>query len=543
MMLLTLFALLYFLAFLAYPLFFVTHESFFVSGEFTIRGFTALLSMEGMARDIGKSLFLCCSTTLTSITLGTLCAFLFRIRFHGKKLYSSLLFLPLIIPPFIGAVGIQKILARFGPLNLFLIQLNLIETPIDWIVGAPLVGIILIQSLHFFPLVFFAVNTALDTFDHQLIQAASITGARNRVIFYRVLLPLLSPALFATGSLIAIGSLTDVGTPLVFEYRENLAVRIYEMLNESAGNPVAYALVLSTALMALFIFLLSRKLEFSYRVKSKSKSFIPLPYIHTTMHRRILLYSFLSCLCFVSLIPHLSMVLLSISTSWSFSIIPHHVTMRAYENLFSHPLTSRSITISVFLSAIACLITACGGLFLGSIIDKKRRFLSPLFDFLVMLPIAVPGIIIAFGYFGGFAGTILDPRNNPFPLLAIGYSIRRLPYVVRNIVSSLSYQPQSFIEAAKICGASNSFAFKKITLKLLIPSLTAGLILCFSYSMIEVSESLLLALSEKTYPIAKAMYALISRPDGVPLAAALGVLIMGITLMCSFLSNKLMRVR
>ena len=85
-------------------------------------------------------------------------------------------------------------------------------------------------------------------------------------------------------------------------------------------------------------------------------------------------------------------------------------------------------------------------------------------------------------------------------------------------------------------GASQWRTLRKITIPLVMANLVAGTILTFSYAMLEVSDSLILAMREKFYPVTKTIYALVGRiePNAVSVASALGVLGM-ILLMVSLL--------
>ena len=145
-----------------------------------------------------------------------------------------------------------------------------------------------------------------------------------------------------------------------------------------------------------------------------------------------------------------------------------------------------------------------------------------------MLPLAVPGLVIAFGYMGCFSGsfpnTLLDPRMNPMILLSVSYAIRRLPYMVRAAHAGLEQVSSTYEEAAANLGATPFRVVWRITLPLISANLLAGAILCFSFSMLEVSDSLILAQSENFYPITKAIYALLeSLENGLNIASALGV--------------------
>jgi iron(III) transport system permease protein len=145
-----------------------------------------------------------------------------------------------------------------------------------------------------------------------------------------------------------------------------------------------------------------------------------------------------------------------------------------------------------------------------------------------MLPLAVPGLVLAFGYIAmtqkGHFFHFLDPVENPTVLLVVAYAVRRLPYVVRAAAAGLQQTSVSFEEAAASLGSGPLTRFRRITVPLISANLIAGGILAFSFSMLEVSDSLILAQRSMYFPITKAIYELsMLLGQGQALAAALGV--------------------
>ena len=115
-----------------------------------------------------------------------------------------------------------------------------------------------------------------------------------------------------------------------------------------------------------------------------------------------------------------------------------------------------------------------------------------------------------------------DP--NPMLLLVIAYAVRRLPYVVRSTVAGLEQTSGELEEAALNLGAGRLRAIRTIILPLIVANLLAGALLAFSFAMLEVSDSLILAQREGDYPITKAIYVLFERlGDGPYIASAMGV--------------------
>ena len=145
-----------------------------------------------------------------------------------------------------------------------------------------------------------------------------------------------------------------------------------------------------------------------------------------------------------------------------------------------------------------------------------------------MLPLAVPGLVLAFGYLAmsqeGRFFAFLNPVENPVILLIIAYSIRRLPYVVRSAVAGFQQTSETLEEAAQNLGCPPLKATFRITLPLIMANLIAGGLLAFSFAMLEVSDSLMLAQKQAYYPITKAIYELFQLlGDGQLIASALGV--------------------
>jgi len=119
---------------------------------------------------------------------------------------------------------------------------------------------------------------------------------------------------------------------------------------------------------------------------------------------------------------------------------------------------------------------------------------------------------------------ILGSSPNPIPLLIVAYAVRRLPYVVRSAVAGLEQTPVELEEAAANLGAGWWRRTHKIVFPLIAANLLAGGLLAFSFAMLEVSDSLILAQREADYPITKAIYVLYQRlGDGQYLASAMGV--------------------
>ena len=161
----------------------------------------------------------------------------------------------------------------------------------------------------------------------------------------------------------------------------------------------------------------------------------------------------------------------------------------------------------------------------------------------------LPGLVLAFGYLAmsqdGKFFSFLNPVRDPTILLIIAYSVRRLPYVVRSAAAGFQQTSETLEEAAQNLGCPPLKAVFKITLPLIVANLIAGGLLAFSFAMLEVSDSLILAQKQVFYPITKAIMELFQLlGDGKFIASALGVwamVFLGVTIvgMSLMLGKKL----
>jgi iron(III) transport system permease protein len=251
-------------------------------------------------------------------------------------------------------------------------------------------------------------------------------------------------------------------------------------------------------------------------------------------------------------LPNLSVVLLAFSRDWYGSILPAGFTLEHLRAAIGQPLVVPSIENSLRYVSLSTALDLVAGTAIAYFVARARSRVAAVVDAAAMLPLAVPGLVMAFGYLAisqpGRPLSFLDPTRDPTALLVIAYAVRRLPFVVRSVSAGLAQIGSAMEEAAASLGAGAVRTFVRIILPLLGPHLLAGGVFAFALSMLEVSDSLILAQREATHPITKAIYDLSQLlGDGRQLAAALGLwamvfLIAAIAFARSILGRKLGRI-
>jgi iron(III) transport system permease protein len=255
-------------------------------------------------------------------------------------------------------------------------------------------------------------------------------------------------------------------------------------------------------------------------------------------------------LLFVAVLPHLGVVLSSFADRWFFTILPTEVTTKFYTEVFTNKLTSTSITNSLLYSGLSTVLDVVLGLVIAHLLAREQFWGKSLLDALAMLPLALPGLVLAFGLLISFRlppGPFewMNPRVNPTFLLVISYALRRLPYIVRAGYAGYQQTSISLEEASYNLGAGRWRTFRRITWPLIAPSLIAGSILTFCFAMLEVSDSLILSMETRFNPITRGIYELMGRPspDSSSLACALGVLAMALLGGGLYLGSRIMGTR
>ena len=516
---------LFFGAFMLYPLGYVFSNALLTAEGFSFIFFKLMLSSPNYVAILANSINLGLAVTLFTTLLSLPLAFLLvRYEFPGKGLLNGLILIPLVLPPFVGAIGMRQLLARFGSINLLLLETGVIHQPIDWL-GSGFWGVLILEVLHLYPIMYLNLAAALANVDPSLEEAARNMGASGFKLFRTVTFPLMLPGYFAGAIIVFIWAFTDLGTPLVFEYRELIAVQIFNMVSDLHQNPMGYAFVVAVMLLTIFFFYLSKRLIGGRRYEMLARGHVTSSVQTASPALTVMIYGVVLVISAVALIPHLGVFLTSIASRWFLTVLPTEFTFRFYREVFSHDLTLSSIRNSLLLSCLSTLVDIILGVTIAYLLARKRLPGRDVLDTLAMLPLALPGLVLAFGYLAAFSATPLDARINPVPLLVVAYSVRRLPYMVRAAYAGFQQSSVALEEAAMNLGASPIKTLYQITFPLVFANLVAGAVLSFSFAMLEVSDSLILALKEEYYPITKAIYALLNRiTDGPYIASAMGML-------------------
>ena len=457
---------------------------------------------------------------------------LHRFDFPGRRLLAALVPLPLMVPPFVGAVGMKQLLGRAGALNALLERVGLGDpsAPIDWLRDGRFAVVVGLTALHLYPIVYFNVQAALSGLNPEMEEAARGLGCRGLRLFRRITLPSILPSVFAAGSIVFIWAFTELGVPLMCDYQRVTSVQIFAGLKDLGRNPFVYALVVVVLVTTVAFYVLARRLVTragGHRLGGGKG-------VRAHRPRRLgpggglLATAALATVVGLAALPNASVVLLAFARDWYGTILPTGLTIDHVRAALGNDVVVPSIANSLRYVTLSTAFDLIVGTTIAYLITRGRSRAAHVLDAAAMLPLAVPGLVMAFGYLAisreGRPLSFLNPMRDPTALLVIAYAVRRLPFVVRSAAAGFAQISVTLEEAAASLGAGAVSTFTRVTLPLLTPHLLAGGVFAFALSMLEVSDSLILAQRQATFPITKAIYDLFQLlGDGRQVAAALGL--------------------
>ena len=295
------FIFLTYLIFLVYPIIIVLKQALIHEGQFSLANFEDFFSKSYYSETLVNSFNVSITSTVTSLVLGTLLAYLFSIYdFKGKKFLQILIIIASMSAPFVGAYSWILLLGRNGVITKFLT--NALHLPAIDIYGFK--GIVLVFTLQLFPLVFLYVAGAMKRIDHSLLEAAESMGVFGFKRMITVILPLLVPTLLAAALLVFMRAFSDFGTPmLIGEGYRTFPVLIYnQFISEVGGNSAfASALAIMAIIIALTIFLIQKYI--SNRYSFSMNSLHPIEPKKTTKGKMAAIYATVYGIILFSVLP------------------------------------------------------------------------------------------------------------------------------------------------------------------------------------------------------------------------------------------------
>jgi iron(III) transport system permease protein len=525
--------------FLVYPLTRIFYDAVTdETGRITLANFSAFFNDGFYLRALWKSLVLGVATVAASSVIGIAVAFLLvRYDFPGRRLFSYLTLIPIISPPLVGTLGFTFILGRAGSINVLLMDIFDMLKPINFLYGIH--GVVLVETLHLFPMITLNVVDALGKIDPALEEAAESVGARGWRKFRTVTLPLMTPGYVAGALLVFIWTFSDFATPLILGVQDLLAAQAYLNIVQFVDRRIFRMGIVISALMVLLaiVFLLVARRWVGL------KDYSTLSY--SVIARRPLsgfraggAVGFLSLVMLLSFIPYVGVALAACSRGWSLTPLPVAYTLQHFERVIVE--TPKYIVNSFLYSGLAVVLCIAVGVPIAWILGRSTMRGRGALDSINTLILAVPGTALGIAYIRAFHFDLpgFDRGLTSFWIvMPLILAVRRLPYTVRGAFSSLLLVHRSMEEAAASVGASGGRAFRDVTLPLIWKGIVVGSLFSFMTSLQEASAVLFLALGGWEM-ITNGIFAFYIAGSSSE-AAALGVILIAVAAISVVIINRL----
>ena len=476
------------------------------------------------------------SVVLASMFALPLAYFTTRFNFGGAIVIQTLGIVPLIMPPFVGAVAMLLLFGENGSVNLLLDEYFGIVIP--FMEG--LNGVILVESVHYFPFILINLTAALNNIDRAMEESAQNLGSSGVRLFRRIVFPLAMPGYVAGASLVFLKVFDDLGTPLLLNINKMLAPQAYLRITSiGIGDPMGYVIsviLVAVSLIALWTsFLALRGKDYSTVQKGGGG----------LMKRDLRPWEKIGCYAVVILIlalvlsPHIGLALLSFGTVWSYAVLPDAFTFTHYESVFR--TATDYINNTLLYASLAAAIDVVFATAIAYIVWRTKLVGRQWLDYIAMGAVAVPGVVLGIGYlrtFVEFNVPIIDkPLASWWVIIVIALAIRRLPYALRACMAALQQVSVMLEEAAENLGATKRSTVTRIVVPLMSGGIMAGFITSFATASVELSATIMLVSSQSDAPLAYGIYEFMQAAAGRGPGAALGiiaVLIVGIATYASY---------
>ena len=478
--------------FILYPLAMLLVDSFYGEGGLTLDIFRRIFKIPTFTRAITNTLKVGFLVGILSALIGLLFAYVevyVRVgRFTGG-LFKVVSMLPVVSPPFVLSLSMIMLFGKAGIITRFLLGIYDNSVYGFW-------GIVIVQTLTFFPVCYMMLKGLLKNIDPSLEEAARDMGASRMKVFTSVTLPLLLPGLGNAFLVTFIESIADFANPmLIGGSYDTLATTIYLQITGAYDKAGAAAMAVVLLAITLLMFAVQK-----YYLEAKTAATLT----GKASRGRMLIEDKsvklpLTVLCSLAamfvILMYICVPIGAFFPTWGYKFFP--LTGKWFGLVFTRYHGFKAFKDSFVLSLIAAPITALLSMIIPYLVVKRRFRGKGFIEAVSMLAMAVPGTVLGVGYIRGFSGGlfhsgILQGIYGTGLILIIVFVVRSLPTGTRSGISALRQIDKSIEESAYDMGADSFKVFMTVTLPLIKDSFLSGLVTAFVRSITAISAIILL---------------------------------------------------
>ena len=529
---------------IGFPLFNIIRNSFLSGSALDVSAYGRVFTSSKTYKALFNTLYVAFGVLLVAGAMGGGLAFLTeKTDFRYKKLIRFLVFLAFCVPSYIISVSWIQITARGGYLHrllrLFAPEMAYTFSPYSF------TAVIIVLSVHLYPLVFFGASNALRNRYTVLEDAARLAGGRPWRVFQTISLPLVLPSFLSVGLLVLSRTMANFGIPaqLALPFGgEVLTTRIYKAISELDIQSLSILSILLIAISYTLYYASQRWIQKrAFYTDNASPSFSG---ALVKLGSKAWLVNLLVLVFFaaVLIIPMITLFVSSLMKRWGLPITAENMTINNYAIvLFQNPMMKRAFLNSFVYGVVSAGTAAC----IAVLIVYLHRFSkSKLTGFLLSvasLPLSVPNIILA-------VGAIFAWINPPFKLygtkwiLMLTYLVLFIPICIKQIQGLAQSVNPSIDLSAKTLGIPVWRRMTRLFVPQVFKGVTAGFIISFLIAFREIPISLLLY-SKGNETVGVLLFTIQSNSYGLEMTSAIAVIVIFISIIGNLLVQKISKRR
>ena len=469
-------------------------------GGFTFDNVLTVVRDPSLQRSLGFTFVISALVAFFSVLFGGVLAWLVaRTNLPTKQLLENLVTLTNYVPPFVGAVAW---IALAAPASGFL------NIAWRWLTGSrePLLsifsfwGIVWTMTLFYIPYGFLYCVGSFRSIDPSLEEAAAVHGGRQWTILRTVTFPLARPALTSAFILIFVLSAEMFSIPGLLggpvqihtlPYRILLAVQVYP-----PRWPVAMAcslILLVTACFGLYLYRRSVREEHRY-VTVTGKGYRPRQ-VDLGRWRWLGAAFGWTYVVLGIVLPFGAILLGSFLPFFTPVLRADMLTLANWHAVWREGLTWVALRNTTVLSVLAPTAVVLLAALLSYLIVRGKISGRGALDYVLTLPVAIPGIVFGIGMIWVYVKT---PIYGTLAIILLAFITKFLPQGMRNMSVGLLQIHPELEESSRVHGVDQLRTLWRITLPLLQPTILATWILVFVSAVRELSASVMLYTAKST---------------------------------------------
>ena len=203
------------------------------------------------------------------------------------------------------------------------------------------------------------------------------------------------------------------------------------------------------------------------------------------------------------LVPILLLLVGSFGERWFSTLLPEGFTLEWYLDLFTNPMYTRAMGRSLLVASLTVILHACIAIpTVYAVHTLGNRILREIYDAVILLPIAVPPIVMGLGLIQSFNWPGFSLVGT-WQLLLGSHIVYTLPFTLRPVMANMEMIQWNVLEEAGISlGARTPILFRRVLVPNLLPGILSGALMTFAMSLGEFQLAVMLTSSNsQTYPV------------------------------------------